>query len=865
MRANIKKLLLLLLCLALAVCTCCLPPLYSAALAQQMLYADCTLSQENGSHPGEIRISLPFSSLVDMDYHENYRKIVSDVQKQVEDIPMELLSASQKLESRMMHCVRADLPEASACQVSLVSYHEFSGFSLLYGDFPQGRADGYVEALITHEAEIRNNWTVGKIFFCSCDGDEDGIPVIPVGVIENSADGYSPIYDADTLGSAMVIPEESMLAMVLSAGQVKKADFRFVLDWRIPVARVEGVLNSIRSLNRWLDNCSAAYHLPNAELWKGFLEEKQSSEILMTLYVLPVLCLLAYVVIAVSSSIVRDDEREISLLLLRGAHKKQILFSYGLQSFLPNLLALPLGLTLALLCTAFFGKATGFMSFDKALPVNVVWNPAVLLYGIAAGMLGVSATFVPCLMLFRTRKNGKPFWKRYFLDAVLLTVALYVYYTFSQKRGTGIVTFSAEPLLFLAVFCFIVGAALLFLRLLTPILRLLLNRFGDGMKPHLQIGLAMAAEKKQAKLTALLMITVMLSLFCANSARTLEENAQSRVMYRYGADCVITLDWQTTESSDKSAPLTKKPFLFETIEGASAVTRVITGCRAAVNNSSAKLMGIDPQEFSRVAWSDGKENSAHLNAYLNLLASEPTACLISAKAAEAWDVKPGEVVYLMPTVASDTAVGFVVYAIPDYFPSYNPLTDDPLIVANAEYLDYCLPDLDYEVWLTAAKTDLAVPENYSVKSITWRQDQLYLLAHNATRRATGGMLSFLFCILLAIGAVSLFLFFIAFLKEQNSTFVTLKALGMKRGTAAVSVVILTTVVLPFLAAVLLAYGASWLFIPLSEAAYSAAALVPPTVLYFSNEDYFLLYLYFLLVLAGMLLLKRSTRKKEGSL
>ncbi len=860
-RANFKKMLLLLICLSFTVCACSVPPLYSSALVQEMLYSDCAVSQKNGQHPGEYRFSLPFSSLVNENFYENYLSLVQNAGNLISDIPMDVIFSSRKLESKSFDCLRPDLPSGKSHEISFVSYHQLNDVHLYYGEFPQNRTDGKIEVLITKNAEIANDITLGKEYFCSPENSDEGIYIIPVGVLDAPSDGYYPVYDFEELDSSFIITEDDMLSLFMISGDVKKVDFRFVSDWRISVDKVSDVIESTRKLSRWLDGCSADYSVPDLALWNGFLEEKESAEILMILYLLPVLCLLVYVIVTVSSSVVKDDKKEISVLLLRGAHKKQIILSYCLQGLIPNVAAYPIGVLLSFGCVSFFQKTKNFLEFDFSRASCIVWNPYVLFYASAACVIGIVSTVIPCLLLFKKRNGGETLWKKLYIDVLLLAVSLYGWYSFSQRSFDNAVTFLSEPFLFLTVFCFSVGVTLLFIRVLYPLIRSVLNRFGIKMDPRIQIGLAMANDKRQTRLTAITMITVILCLFCANSARTLEKNSENRINYSSGADCVIELDWQTTETSDKNSPLTEKPFLPESMK-CSEVTRIITGCKPCVNGQNAKLMGIKADEFSHIYKSRGDENTAHLNEYLNLLVSNPAACIISSAASEKWDVRPGEVIYLTPTVAQNTEIGLIVYAIIDYFPSYDPYGDEPLIVVNSEYIDYILPNLDFDIWLCADKGELDIPNGYNVKKITWREDEISLLENSASNRTASGMLTFLFCVLLVICASCLALFFHAFLKEYASMFSTLKALGMKHSNVTAAVTLLASVLLPFFIAVMLAFLVSLLFIPFCEAAYSANLLVPPTKLYFCNSDYTTLYFSFIVMLIMLYVLIYGTKFGE---
>ena len=87
-------------------------------------------------------------------------------------------------------------------------------------------------------------------------------------------------------------------------------------------------------------------------------------------------------------------------------------------------------------------------------------------------------------------------------------------------------------------------------------------------------------------------------------------------------------------------------------------------------------MGIDTDEFGRTAWFRDHLLDHHFYDYLNLLATDSKAVLISRSIAEETGAKVGDVVRLgWSDVEGATCI---VYGIIDYWPSWNP---NPILTA----------------------------------------------------------------------------------------------------------------------------------------------------------------------------------------
>ena len=857
MLKNKFLMLALLLGILISVTSAGIIPIYSSALSERMLITELNISAKQEVHPSAYDFSLPFSTLVREDYGQNLKKIEESVDSLFSKaLPMEEKSFSEKLVSKNLVYEREDIKDLSLNTIQAVSYNT-NNFSLLYGTMPKVRNDGKIEALITKNTEISKDLTLNKEYFCHEEQSDKGIYIIPVGVVESFEDGF-------------IIAEEDMHAYFLSNGLIKDVSFNIVFNYtELKISDINKVCNANRQINKWLDYNSATKSVPDQNLFDSFLDKKSTVETLIVLFEIPMLFLVILYLGFISSFIVKNDKNEIALLLSRGATRKKIIISYLFQSGSLTVFALLLSIPLSLLSVKLLGSVSSFLEFESELGLSLNFSPLSIFYMLLTCIISVIAMLLPCTKLFKLntvkakKKNTlKPFWQTYYLDAVLLCISLYGYISFSLIKKEALssgIAIPAEPIVFITVFTFTLGSALLFARLFRPIINCL-NFFKNKFSVGVLCAIKNSAQIKHHGMQVFIIVALVLCIFSANSARSLFSNSLDRFYYSTGADCVINLDFGTTAIEDTSTQNkveTPKPFLFDSFYGVKEETRVITGCSPTVNDVDVSFMGIDTKEFSSVAYCRGDENESHLNAYLNLLGSAPNACLISKTLAEKLSLQKGDAIFIKPTVSNNKTVALIVYEIVELFPSFNPYTDAPLLVANNEYIDYMLPNLDFDVWMslednvTSEDIIKQIDDSYTVNNVTVRQDLLDSVRYEATLQATNGILTFNFIAIFIILFLGFIIVNILSLKNNTLCFATLRAIGMEEKDITFMLIAehILTGIIPIIFAIILGYIASIMFIPVLSTAFSIESQIPSIRIAFNNNDYLKIYLLILLLYA----------------
>ena len=843
-------------------------PIYSSALCERMLITELNVAATQEKHPSVYTFSLPFSTLAREDYKENLKQIRASVNTLLtKSLPMSQRLFSEKLTSKELLYNRDDINNSSSETMQAVSYTDTNGFNLLYGTFPQTRNDGIIEALIIKNAEISKDLTLNKTYFLNEDGNDSGLYIVPVGVVEIT-DSPS-VFNRDNLNSSFIISKEDMEAYFLPNGLIKDVSFNLIFDYTdLKIENISTVGEANRQINKWLDYLSATKSVPDQSLFDSFLNKKSTVETLIVLFEIPMLFLVILYLGFVSTYVIKNDKNEIALLLSRGATKKQITEGYLFQSGSLTALALIISIPASLLTVKFLGNVSSFLEFKSKLGINGQLVPTSLIYMLLTSVISIFAMLVPCIKLFNSntvsikkRTSSKPLWQRIYLDFILLGISLYGYISFTLIKQelrslNSINSIPVEPIVFITVFAFALGCALLFARLfklLVSTLSIFKKKFSVGILCAIKNS---TLQKNGYGMQIFTVVAIVLCIFSANSARSLFSHSLDKFYYSTGADCVVDLDFGTTAVEDASDKIeTPKPFLFNNFSGVKEETRVITGCSPAVNDFDVTFMGIDTKEFSSVAYCRGDENESHLNAYLNLLGSTPNACLISKTLADELSLQKGDAIFIKPTISNNKSIALIVYEIVELFPSFNPYNDAPLVVANSEYIDYMLPNLDFDVWMsledgtTMQEISKQIDKSYSVNSITVRQELLDSVFYEATLQASGGILTFNFIAIFIILFLGYIIFNILSLKNNTLQFATLRAMGMEEKELTFMLVTehVLTGIIPIVFAVALGYPVSIMFIPVLSTAYSLDAQIPSIKIAFNNSDYLLLYSLILLL------------------
>ena len=341
----------------------------------------------------------------------------------------------------------------------------------------------------------------------------------------------------------------------------------------------------------------------------------------MTIVGILVLLLVLYYAVTLASLLVDAQRDEFSLLRTRGAGSLQISSVYGVEAALIAIIAVIAGPPLAALVVHFAGFLPGVdgLNGGSGLPVTITASA----YQLAAvgGALSFVAMLVPAIRASRVgllvrrrgiaRGGGPSFFRRYYLDLVVLTLAVLLFRQL-QSRGSlvgenlfGEAVIDQVTLAAPALFLLVAGLVLLRLFPLSMELmaRALSGRFLYRLVPEtFVLGLWQLARNpaSYSRLSLLFILTAGLGVFAANFGATLERSFEDRALYTLGADVRVDGITQRTGSTSTSVldEIGKSPGVAvgsPVLRREGVVTRPSAGTRY-------QLLAVDPATFEATAW-----------------------------------------------------------------------------------------------------------------------------------------------------------------------------------------------------------------------------------------------------------------------
>lgn len=689
------------------------------------------------------------------------------------------------------------------------------------------RADGTVEVIVSQRALVELNLLMGERREFSKLTDADGQPIVieVVGVYDVSdvEDPYwvrSPssyksecLLDFD-LFNRLFVREDLPVALsgcwyeLLDAEQMSARNAQALYETALKYQEM--------GKNRQYLTVTVAF----SDILKNHIS--QARRVRVTLWVLqaPIYILLAAFVFMVSRQILETEEAEISVLKSRGVSGGQILSMYLLQSCLLALAGTAAGVPLGALITQALGSANAFLEFvsRRALPVRVGRETA--LYALAAAAVSILAMVLPVRRYAKVSivaqkqkkaRRARPFWQKAFLDVIALGTALYGLYSFNGQKAQLAERILAgevpDPLLFLCSSLFIIGAGLVAIRLIPLFVSAVFRVFRRLWSPALYASFLKVLRQRanQDFIMIFLVMTIALGVFNAQTARTINDSAEENTRYVTGADVVLREKWESNADQVAENPSLDLIYyepdygVYQTMEGAASVCKVFTDANVScsVPGGTLKktlLMAIDTDAFGRTAWFDASLLPHHINEYLNAMAQNARAVLVSANFRDEYGLKLGDVINYWNTDSESTRG--IIYGFVDYWPGYAPFTheksadgvyretENHLIVANLSQVQDVMGVRPYSVWVRAkdgaqflydyaetSGTRYAVFEDVDAKIVEMKNDPMI--------KSLNGVLTVGFIVALALCFIGFLMYWILSIRQRTLQFGIYRAMGMR--------------------------------------------------------------------------------------
>jgi putative ABC transport system permease protein len=568
-----------------------------------------------------------------------------------------------------------------------------------------------------------------------------------------------------------------------------------------------------------VDNLSGAF--------KSAKSDVLTAKIMFIFLGLPGVALAAYLAKFTAELFTDAQRREISLLRTRGATPIQVTTIIALSSvFLAiggSVLGLLFGL-LTLLVSAGGQVASSLNPFAPGFDWGLFANSALIAFLVGL-VLTFFAAFVPGFATMRNeitqerrtarRVEAAPFWKRTWLDVILLVVAGVVLMVTQLNGGFKPSANEAASVqlsfyIFLAPFLAWVGIILLTLRLVESGLKAFTVPIAAGFRRIFgEIGevagksVARRASRISAA-TAVIALTLSFGVSLALFQKTYTSEKRLDAQYIVGSDIRFTPALNTPQTPDFTSQL-----MLPNVQGVTAIAR---DTQALVGSEKNTVYGIDVPTFKRVAYlpdsffvngSAQKTIDAMTNRntnyapgstqqVLNALASTPHGVIISVEQAEKYNIRMGDPVLLrlynrftkQYTDVQTQAVGLFIY-----FPTS---AQDSDFILNRDFMlqssgstnaDYFLLKTDSNsqtikgvAAVLAAKFKNVMPVQIQYTETVIKTESSSLTSLNLT--GLGAMERFY---TLLVTTVGLAIFLLAMINERQREFGAMRALGANLG------------------------------------------------------------------------------------
>jgi len=905
-------------------------PLYSEGILQRTLQKELQQVQsQSGVYPGFVRVSTTVSSsTMDDEMVERIERADRFVQSIPERMGLEELSFYQQRFTQELRVYGADSSEqekqSQNTTGSIKSLSDMeSRVRLIDGRMPVDRLDGVFEALVTQKFLLATKRDLGEELIAESPEDKKKqFRIIPVGIIETdpSADPYLPYLTVeDTDG--FLIPFEQFEREFIYGGKTRVSE----LEWRIAlnyhqmtVEHIAPFIEANSVIRRYFKGRIgvADVNVPSIDTVTSYHGLQAKLDVLMISLYTPVMIMLAFYLYMAANLIIEVQKTEISVLRSRGASRLQIMTAYTIESLLLGLSALAVGPFLGVWFTKMLGASSGFLEFVQrsALEVSVTSDAFKIAALAVAG--AVLLILIPAFMATRVsvvahkqqmaRLAKLSFWHKTGLDIILVSLAIYLLFNFNKRQedlkrlALDSDALQMDPLLFLMPALFALGCGLLVLRIY-PYLIMLVFRLGRRWwSPALYSTLVQISRSSGQYLIIMvfLIMTVATGLFSANAARTINDNIESKIQYGVGADMALTSKWESNaipiaypgteqqQQTDSVIEETRRiqyiepPFLpFQEIEGVESAARVFKKEKARYtastsgNSGNTMLFGIDTMDFGNTAWMKNGLLDYPINSYLNLIAPNPKAVLISRSLADTAEIKPGDPIRI--SWDGLDSVQFTVYGIIDYWPSWSPLQSSGdakegqdskphLIVGHLNMIQNRLAIEPYEVWLKLEEGvqsqlvyDQLSNDKFKLTSLRDAKQDLINSKNEPFRMAINGIMTLGFVISMLICFFGFLIFWLLTLSGRTLQYGILRAMGIPFPQI-IGMLISEQLFISGAAViigVLIGNLISELFVPLFEMSFSTTEQVPPFQIVYQLSDYVQVYsIIGCMLLIGLLIL-----------
>lgn len=893
-------------------------PIYMHASLQRMLIKDMQAYQEEtGEYPGVYAVS---KTIVSGSNAVRQRDIVRDVYSKAvsrfNDLFVPYLTHKCYTSDAYLYITNIQNEGGDRSLVKLGGMTDIGDhISLVSGRmFEPGRQAGDVYEVICSERALQIAQmvpdTVYEVTNILSPGDTVKIKVVGVFELLDQNDTYwsegLSEYDNTVFCDFNTLLDDVIMTGIVNLNQV---DCRIIIDYQhLDMNVIEHVRNRFAVQTEQYKDDNATFTVPAKDVLEEYASKAASLKYILLMLDIPVILMLIFYLFMVSQLNIESERNEIAMLKSRGASSWQILRIYAYETLILGAVSAIIGPFVGLGLCNILGVSNGFLEFVNRPALHAKLSLTAFGYALAAVGVFFVTTLIPIIPASRVsivmhkqskaHAQKKPFWQRSFLDVICVVLPIAWLWWYNRLNDNlvsqGIVDTSStmNPLMFAASTVFILGAALLCVRIYPYFIRLVYAIGRKHWSPAAYISLnniGRSSTGREKFIMIFLILTVALGIFSANTARAINRNTEDRIRYNLGADAVISEAWKTSrvkvtdpETGEESSTTqyTEPDFgRYSSLSGVKLATPVFQ--RDAVQlryddstTADVHAMAIVPSQFAKVAWFRSDLLPVHINNYINALNECQNGIIISKSFADKKGVEPGDV--LEVKWARNDWFETVVVAVVDYWPSLNPYDKNSageyrdFVILNYDYMSIMTITEPYEVWLDldddadiAALYQDVVDKGIVATRLDVASQLIISSKTDAVLQGVNGALTLGFITIMAMCFIGFLIYWILSIKERTLQFGILRAMGMSFKEIISMIIyeqILVSGVSIFLS-IIIGGIASDIFVPLFQVLYNVTDQVPPFRVVSQRSDYYKLYaIVLVMLLVGFIVIARLIKQ-----
>lgn len=885
------------LLISIAACS----PMYSDAVLQRMLNKNLvSLMESTARYPGltEFR-SIYNSSVVGSSSYEKVQKTAELAQQFTAEVPVEIreqLSILYKSDVSARHEAQGGTYK-DTLDVRLEAMSDLEDhITLITGQAPKKRTGELViEAVVSQKTLMECGLFVGEVLTLERLVDESsGQPyqLVITGVFEPS-DSEDPywISNPNKIKNYMYVNQQDFAAKFVEDAANRQSFGRvdyILLDYQ----KIKGsqaydllVLCDKYSKDAGKDGFKAGFY----DTLDAYLISANKLDTTLMVLQVPIFLMLAAFIFMVSGQMLNMEQNEIAMIKSRGASRRQILTVYLLQSVLIALISFLIAIPLSYLICQVVGSANAFLEFVQRKSLPSRFFAQVWMFAAGAAVLSILTMVLPAVRYSKVgivdhkrsrHKKKKPLWQKLFLDVILLAVSLYGLYSYNNQMEYLAAQLdggaSLDPLLYLCSSMFILGSALFIVRIFPLLIKVIFSVFRKFWPPAMYASFLrmLRSRSNQNFIMVFLILTMALGIFSAETAHTINSNAEEKIRYANGADVVVAENWSSISYSTMGAGDAQVVFeepdysRYSQLKDSADITRVLQRGNVevvGVQTTMTNLMAINTKEFGQVAYMKDGLLKDHWYHYLNAMSQNPEGILVSTSFRDELGYQLGE--RLSFREKGKEIIRGVICGFVDYWPGLTPPSagEDGVsyfIVANLSQIQMKWGVQPYEIWMKNKTEssqyiyDFAAENGISYQLFKDTNADLIDLKNDPVFQATNGILTVGFIVVLVLCSVGFLIYWILSIQSRALQFGIFRAMGMSMrevlGMLINEQVFISGI--SILSGVLVGKLAAQLYVPLIQMAYSSAEQVIPLEIQGAGGDQLKLYLVVGLVMVVCMLI-----------